>query len=235
MQVPQVNLLPPEVGAQRALNKTKIGVVIGLAALVVVLGLVYMMKLSEVSTAEEELESQEQTNASLQNQINDPELQAVVDKQADLQARTTAIAAALTGEVSFHRLLNELSIATPDAVGLNSLSVSRTGGETTASGESGSGAATPDGTGLDGEVTAAGTLQVEGVGSCVHPDTADWLDSIGSLLSVESLWADSSTRSPEEGQTSNTDCVAPEFSSQAELSNSIYSARSVRAAQGELP
>ncbi len=232
--VAQINLMPREIDAERSVQRTKFGVAIGFGVLVVVLAALVLVKLGQVSSAQTKLETQEQVNASLQGQINDPALQSVVAKQADLQAKTTIVATQLAGELSLPRLLNEFSVAVPTDTSMNTLSVTR--GAIGATAEAGpAGEERPSSAGAAELTASTGTFTVDGAGACGHPDAAAWLTHVSSLQSVEDAWIDSSAKEANASSADNKACALTTFSARGDLSAAVLTARSIVAAQGELP
>lgn len=233
----RINLLPPEIGKQRAAAKVKFYVIGGLGALVLVLAGVWMMKSQAVSSAKEELATEQDQIAAIQTQIDDPALQEVVQKQADVSGRSTALSGAVAGEVSLPALLNQLAIVIPDGTWLTSLNFTGGGGGAQA-GASASATATQN----PGDATATapapttgttqpaggtlGTLQVNGSGlgnskpECSHDVSAMWLQTMEAWPAITSVWVSSSTKS------GSGLCNVVGFTSDMEIGSSVASGRS---------
>lgn len=113
----RVNLLPPEVGAERSQTKVRVIVIVANVALIAILGLLYVMKVGEVGAANSDLKAQQAKNEGVRSQINDPALQQVVQKDAERTARVQMVSTALGGEMSFPRFLNEISLMLPKGCG----------------------------------------------------------------------------------------------------------------------
>lgn len=221
----RVNLLPPEVGAERSQTKVKVIVILANVALIAVLGLLYVMKVGEVGAANADLKAQQAVNEQVKAKINDPALQEVVQKDTDRTARVQTVSTALGGEISFGRFLNELSLILPKDVWLTSLGIdSGSGGGATTSAAT----AAPQSSSAQ---SAAGspTFVVEAAGKCGHDNEADWLDHMAALPSVSNVWV--STASKQAGSP----CEVVTFSSNGSLSPTIQTLRSRVLAEGRLP
>lgn len=220
----RVNLLPPEVGAERSQTKVKVIVILANVALVMVLGLLYVMKVGEVGAANSDLKAQQAVNEQVRTKINDPALQEVVQKDADRTARVQTVSTALGGEISFARFLNELSLILPKDVWLTSLGIDS---------GSGSGAATSAAAAApqSSSTSTAGspTFVVEAAGKCGHDNEADWLDHMSALPSVSNVWVSTASKA------AGTPCEVVTFSSNGSLSPTIQTLRSRVLAEGRLP
>lgn len=217
----RVNLLPPEVGAERSQTKVRVIVIVANVALVALLGLLYVMKVGEVGAANSALKAQQAKNEGVRSKINDPALQVVVQKDLDRANRVKMVGTALGGEVSFPRFLNEISLMIPKDVWLTNLTVD-TG--------AGSAPAAPKGAAQAPAASASSpTFQVEAKGKCGQNNAADWLDRMHALPSISDVWV--STSSKEAGPT----CDVVTFSSNGALSPTVQTLRSQVLAEGRLP
>jgi Tfp pilus assembly protein PilN len=118
--VSQVNLLPPEIRARQAVRRTTgliLAIGAGVAALIIAL---FFVQSARLSSAQEELTAQEQTNAALQQQIG--ELQPYVDLQAQLLAKQAIVDAVYVNEISWSGVLLDLSRIIPEESYLSSMS-----------------------------------------------------------------------------------------------------------------
>ncbi|MCC7076707.1 MAG: hypothetical protein IT198_06235 [Acidimicrobiia bacterium] len=241
----RINLLPPEIGRQRAQAKIKFYVFGGVGLLVVLLAALYVLKTMQISAAQEELADQKTKNEALQSQVDDPALQAVVAKQADAQARAGALSGVVTGEVSLPALLNQLSIVIPDGTWLASLNFTGGGGAQAGAGSTGTSAgasaAPTQQAGAAGAPPAEaaagpiGTLQVNGSGlgnqqmECSHDVSAIWLQTMQAWPAISKVWVSTSTKSGE-GL-----CNVVDFTSDMELSSTLETGRSGRFASSAGP
>jgi Tfp pilus assembly protein PilN len=119
----QVNLLPPDI--QAAQRQRRLAGVVALAGIGVI-GLIlvfYVLQLSTLSGVREDIEDQERSNASLQNEID--QLQQFDDLRAQAQAKEELLNQVFANEVSFSGLLMDVSRVIPSTAALTSLSASR--------------------------------------------------------------------------------------------------------------
>ena len=162
-QMPKVDLLPPEIAAEATFRKLRLGLGLGVAAAVGVVGLLWYSAHTQVAGAQAELTSAQQTQAKLQ---------VVVTKYADVPQTYATVAsaqaqltAAMGHEVRFSFILNDLSMTIPDKVWLSTATI------------------TQDVDGTSPPVGAWGntgiaTLTVDGFGYD-YPDVASWLQMLG--------------------------------------------------------
>ncbi|MBX7159970.1 MAG: hypothetical protein K1X95_06730 [Acidimicrobiia bacterium] len=225
----RVNLLPPEVGAERSQTKVRVIVIVANVALIAILGLLYVMKVGEVGAANSDLKAQQAKNEGVRSQINDPALQQVVQKDAERTARVQMVSTALGGEMSFPRFLNEISLMLPKGVWLTSLSIDSGAAAGAPAGNASSGAQAPAPTPAADSSGTSGTFQVEAKGKCGHDDAAEWLDRMHALPSVSEVWVSTSAKDP------GTPCEVATFSSDGSFSPTIQTLRSQVLAQGRLP
>jgi len=224
----RINLLPPEIGAERSQTKVKVVVIVANVVLLALLGLLYVMKTSEVSNARQELSVQENKNQQVKSQVNSSEFQTVVQKDQDRNNRVKTLSDALVGEISFPRLMNEVSLMLPNNVWLKSLSIDS---GKAAGGAPKAGGATTGGSASAGSGVAA-TFQAEGAAKCDHDYTADWLDRMGALPSVSYVWVSDSAK---QVTAPGTPCLTSTFTSSGKLSEGIQTVRSRMLAEGRLP
>ncbi len=221
----RINLLPDEVVAERRTSLVR-WVVIGCnLMLVLLLVLAHFQKRGEVSDAEQALQRQFRVNDEVRGEIADPDLQEVFGKSVRFNEIMTIMQMELGTEVSFPRLLSELSLVVPSQVWLTSLSASGVipGFTTTAAANemgnsAGLAAASP-----------IGELTVDLKGTCGQNNAADWLDHMRELPSVQAPWVSSSTKEP--GKV----CNSTSFNSVARLGQTIQTTRSRQIAKGILP
>ena len=117
----QVNLLPPDiVQAQVYRRRTSAVLVAGALALVLVFGF-YLVQNGKLGDANDEIDAQNATNASIQASI--AEKQKFADLQAEAQARQQLLSAAYAGEVSFSALLMDFSRVIPSDAYVDSLAL----------------------------------------------------------------------------------------------------------------
>ncbi len=227
----RINLLPRDVGMARSDQKTIVISMIALGIFVILLAGLYVLKASDVSRVNGELEQQEQVNASIQQEINEPSLQSVLAKKTELDSKKELLTGVLAGEVSYARFLNELSIVTPSRVWLGDLNVTSAA---EAEGSTGDPRSQSDVSTLTSETTVA-AFTVSGSGFCDHDYSADWLDRMNALPSVAAVWVSDSTTGDCNASGGTGTAGTLSFSSEGLLNSSLLTTRSQRASAGELP
>ena len=111
----RVNLLPPEIKEREKLRQRTALAVVGVIAVILLVGAYYVMQQMNLSSVNDDLAAQEQTNAGLQTQIDS--LQQFGDLETELTEKKQLEAAVYTNEVSFSGLLMDVSgVIPPDAV-----------------------------------------------------------------------------------------------------------------------
>jgi Tfp pilus assembly protein PilN len=171
--VSQVNLLPPEIlAAQR--QRRLAGVValagIGLIGLIFVF---YVLQVGKVSGIRSDIDQQDQTNASLQRDIE--QLREFEQLRAQAQAKQELLNDVFANEISFSGLLMDVSRVIPSTAALTSMSavtqdpIPSTGGSTLLTGR-----IDIAGLALDYDTIADWLLRLERVRGWVNP----WVTSI---------------------------------------------------------
>jgi outer membrane murein-binding lipoprotein Lpp len=115
----KVNLLPQEVAAERAARRTTGLTIAAVLLLVVVLAGVHLLRLGEIGQAEEERDATQAEISRLQAEV--AQLEQFRQLADELEARNAVLAAAMGSEISFARMLNDLSLAFPAGSSLRSL------------------------------------------------------------------------------------------------------------------
>jgi Tfp pilus assembly protein PilN len=171
--VSQVNLLPPEIlAAQR--QRRLAGVValagIGLIGLILVF---YVLQLGKVSGIRSDIDQQQQTNASLQRDIE--QLREFEQLQAQAQAKQELLNRVFANEISFSGLLMDVSRVIPSTAALTSMSaVSQEPTPTTGGSTLLTGRIDVAGLAFDYDTIASWLLRLERVRGWVNP----WVTSI---------------------------------------------------------
>lgn len=142
----QVNLLPPDILQRQNTRRLTTSVIV---AGLVVLGLIlafYLLQVNRLSGVESDIQAQEQTNRSIERDIQ--ELQPFEDLQIQADQAVELLRSAYRGEMSFSQALMDVSRITPSDSYLQDLQV------------------TVDDPSVNGDVTFIGTLafQAEAVG-----------------------------------------------------------------------
>jgi Tfp pilus assembly protein PilN len=171
--VSQVNLLPPDV--QAAQRQRRLAGVVALAG-VGVIGLIlvfYVLQLGNLAGVRSDIEQQEQTNESLQRQID--QLREFEELRAQAQAKQQLLDAVYANEISFSGLLMDVSRVIPSTAALTAMSAGSqdptpsTGGSTVFLGR-----IDVTGLALDYDTIASWLTRVERVRGWVNP----WVTSI---------------------------------------------------------
>lgn len=114
-----VNLLPPEVALRKAARRTTRLTVAAVLLVVALLGGLYTMRLGEITAAELARDDVQAEVARLQAEVNSlAEYRQLSDSH---QARDTLLATTMAEEISFARVLNDLSLGFPAESSLRSL------------------------------------------------------------------------------------------------------------------
>lgn len=120
----QVNLLPPEILQGQRTRRTTLMVLAAGGVVVALLFLFYLIQGQRLSSVQDDIAAQEQTNAAITAEI--AQLQKYDDLQVEAQQKEALLANAYAGEVSFSGLLMDMSRIVPTDAFLNSLSVTST-------------------------------------------------------------------------------------------------------------
>jgi Tfp pilus assembly protein PilN len=171
--VSQVNLLPPDILA--AQRQRRLAGVVALAG-VGVIGLIlvfYVLQVGKLAGVNSDIEQQEQTNASLQNQIDS--LGEFENLATQAQAKEQLLSEVYAYEISFSGLLMDVSRVIPSTAALTAMTASSqdpvpaTGGTTLLTGR-----IDVAGLALDYETISSWLLRLERVRGWVNP----WVNSI---------------------------------------------------------
>jgi type IV pilus assembly protein PilM len=189
----RISLLPLEIAERRRDRRQVMLAGAGVAVFAAALLGLYGMRSASVSAAEQRADDAEAHTAELQTQIAG--LRDVEAMQADLATRRSTVAAAISGDVSWSRLIQEVAAVMPNDVWLTSFSGSR------------------------GRAGAPGTVQFGATGFD-QTSTAHWLIRLDEVPALDGTWVTSSSKS---GGADGTSVVT--FSSTANLTPAAESAR----------
>lgn len=129
----RVNLLPREIEERARARKTTAWTIGAVAAYAALLGLVYIAKLGDLNAARDDRDNAEATVASLEAQL--ATLQEFADLDRQLTARNNLLSASMATEISWARVMNDLSLTFPPSSSMLQMSSEAAGaGETGASG-----------------------------------------------------------------------------------------------------
>jgi Tfp pilus assembly protein PilN len=181
----EVNLLPPELRRRQRSRSMTRQIIAGFAAIVLLLLILFAVEAIQLSSARDDLASQNAVNASLQHQIAG--LQQFADLEAALDRKKTLVADLEQREVLWSGVLHDLSMVMPSQVFLTSftgqINVGPDGWET-AIGASG----------------LIGTLQFQGQ-SLDFPNVSLWLDR---MVDVEG-WVNAAVTSATTASSQNAE------------------------------
>jgi Tfp pilus assembly protein PilN len=172
----QVNLLPPEI--QAAQRQRRLAGVVALAG-VGVIGLIlvfYVLQVGKLSGVRSDIEQQQQTNQSLQRDID--ALREFEDLRARAQAKQELLNSVFANEISFSGLLMDVSRVIPSTAALTAMSAATqeptptTGGTTLLTGR-----IDVSGLALDYDSVASWLIRTERVRGWVNP----WVTSIADV------------------------------------------------------
>ncbi len=117
----KVNLLPREFAGARAARRTTNLTVVGVMVFALMLGGLYFMKLNEIQQAEGERDTAQADVSRLQAEV--ASLEQFRQLADQLEARNAVLASAMGSEISFARILNDLSLSFPASSSLRSLQI----------------------------------------------------------------------------------------------------------------
>jgi Tfp pilus assembly protein PilN len=178
VQMPRVNLLPPEIAEQARLRKVQVGLGACVVAAVGVVGLLFVSASHSQSVAQASVDQAQSQNAQLQAQTTKyRNVTAVYDAAAAAQGQ---LVTAMGQEVRYSQLMHDLSLSVPSTVWLKSLSYNQTPPAAAAGTTGTPGTAAPTSTVL-------GVVSFQGVGFD-HDDLALWLESVASLKSYSNTY-----------------------------------------------
>lgn len=158
---PRVDLLPERISEQARVRRARLVLVGSTVVAIAAVGALYMSAQGEVASAQEGLDAAQAQSVTLNAQV--ATYAEVPKTMIEVQAAQAQLTAAMSGEVRFSYLLNDLAITTPKNVALITY-VAQLGNTQ---------AANPDGTADTGVV---GSAQFTGEATS-YSAVASWLDS----------------------------------------------------------
>ena len=207
VQLPRVNLLPPEIAEARRFRKVQGGLALAVLASVVAVGGLYVLAVAD--TGQAQTESDAQTARSRQLTVETKRYAEVPAVYAQVEAGQAQLNLAMGKEVRWSFFLNDLSLITPNKVGLISVTAAQTiDGVTTSAPAQGS----------DYLVPGVGRLTFDGQGM-THNDVAAWLDALSRQEGLTQPYLSVSKNLT----VGDEDIVS--FSSQATLTEDAFSGR----------
>jgi Tfp pilus assembly protein PilN len=204
--LPQVNLLPPEIGQQRRFRHVQVGLGGAVLASLLVAGALLVAANAQVGKAQDTLDANKAQATQLQAKVADYAEVPLVFGQ--VEAAKAQLGQAMGQEIRWSYFLNDLSLKIPNRVWLDSVTVSSTGATAAV-------AATP------GQYAAVGigTVQFDGH-AYSHNDVAAWLDSLAKQKGYTQPYFSDSTVTP-----LGTHKNAVKFSSQVTVTDDALSKR----------
>ena len=173
----QVNLLPTGVREKQKTRRVTVAAVVGVAGVVMILLLVYVLQVGRLASASRQLTAQESINRDYRSKIQ--ALQPFADLKTNVANRQALVAQLMQGEILWSGVLHDLSMVLPDQMWLTGMT-----GTLNTSGAAGSGAASA---GL------AGNIQFQGY-SFDHPTVALWLVRLQEVHGWVNAWISNAAR-----------------------------------------
>jgi Tfp pilus assembly protein PilN len=165
--LPRVNLLPPEIEAQRRFKKVQAGLGLAVVASVGVVGALFLAANGQVNAAQGDLDTETARGTTLQADV--AKYADVPAVYAQVDAAEAQLTQAMGREVRWSGFLNDLSLITPGKVWLTGVTAT----ETVDVNPLAAAAPAPTGYGTPN----IGTLTFEGKGY-THNDVAAWLKAL---------------------------------------------------------
>jgi type IV pilus assembly protein PilN len=177
VELPRVNLLPPEIYEKRQLQRAQAGLGVVVLVALVAVGLVYVSGGSAVTDAKSRLQTAQTTQTTLQTQLN--KLSYVTAEATQAQQAQDMLTQATASSIPFATYLADLSLLTPKNVWFTSLTMT---------------SAIPPGalTAAANAPTTVGSVSFSGQ-ALAHNDVASWLDSASKEVGFADPYFSSST------------------------------------------
>ena len=161
VDLPRVNLLPPEIFEKRQLQRAQAGLTVVVLAAVVGVVLVYLNGGSAVTEGKSRLAASQATQVDLQKSVS--RVSYVTTQKAQADQAKSMLAQATASTIPFSTYLSDLSLRTPKNVWFTAITLT----DSLAPGTLVPGAPAP---------AAVGTVSFSGT-ALAHADVATWLDS----------------------------------------------------------
>lgn len=170
-----VNLLPRDIKQKQNVQRIFSLVLIGAAAILVILGIITVVQRLQISSQESKLEDLQAKAATLRTEVES--LRKYEELKAEVDRRRSALATALAGDISWTHFLDDLDSFMPTDSWLDSLSVTATVGTTP-----------------DGQVSL-GTAQYAATVRQSFPSLAHWLDVMSEVDGLRFVYLGSGQKS----------------------------------------
>jgi Tfp pilus assembly protein PilN len=201
--LPRVNLLPPEIAERARFRRVQAGLGAGLLLTTGVVALLHVVAVGNTTEASAELAATTSRGTELRAQTT--QFADVQRVHAEAAAATTMLAEAMSQEIRFSTLLDDLSRSVPAEVWLENVTFTQS-----ATGPAAAAVGTPAG--------GVGSVSFTGTGS-KHEDVATWLESLATLPRYADATFSKSLVEPRDGRP------AVSFASSATLSTAALSRR----------
>jgi len=188
----QVNLLPSEVRERQKTRRVTTAIGAGAGAAVVLLGFVFVVQSSRLTSTQHQLTLQQSTNQRLQSQIVG--LQRYQDLKQQVSDRQAVVTEITTGEIQWSGVLRDLSMVIPGDVWMNTV----TGSASSAAGSTTTISNAAPGSNLSGQLQFTGS-------TLDHPSVALWLTRLEKAHGWVNSWVTTSTK--QDGMVSFTGSV----------------------------
>lgn len=199
--LPRVNLLPPEIAEHRRFRRIQVGLGAGLLAATGVVALLHAAAVGSTADASAELAATSARGAELRAETT--EYADVQRIHAEAAAATSMLAGAMSQEIRFSTLLDDLSRSIPDDVWLENVTFTQNA---------------PVAAGAAPTTGGVGSVSFTGGGG-QHDDVATWLESLAGQRRYADATFTNSTAEPRDGRPAVT------FSSSATLTPAALSGR----------
>ena len=219
--MPRVNLLPPEIAEAARKRQLRLFVVGAGVAAAVGVGLLYTGAAAQANQAADDLAAAQAVTATLQARV--AEFSEVPKVYAQVAAAETQLTQAMSQEVRFSFLLNDLSLTIPNRVWLDNLAIEQPFAPVEA------GAPVPGTVPLDpATAPVTGTFGAPGIATITfegfaleHNDVATWLDS----LTKQPAYADPEFSTSVAEEIEGTGVTAVRSTSSVTVTDQAYSGR----------
>ena len=177
VELPRVNLLPPEIFEKRQLQRAQLGLGVVVIVALVGVGLVYISGGSAVTDAKSRLQTAQTTQTNLQTQLT--KLNYVTAEATQAQQAQAMLTQATASTIPFSTYLADLSLLTPKNVWFTAVTLTST---------------VPPGT-ITSPTSAPATVgSVTFSGQALaHNDVASWLDSAAKEVGFSDPYFNSSS------------------------------------------
>ena len=166
--LPRVNLIPAAIHERLRTARARRVAAVLVAASFVVTGGFWLLAHQSVTNAQARVDAANTTNATLQSQAT--KYAIVPQIKAQLDAAKSQLASAMSTDIRFSYLLNDLSLTIPPNVALTQLSISTAGSSTASTNSS---IVSPNTTGP--LATGVGAITFQGTATSINA-VATWLD-----------------------------------------------------------